>query len=48
MLDLDAITKKIIEWYAECDDADEVSELECHIESINEQEFENRNYEVTR
>lgn len=43
MLDFNEVTEKIAEWYEKCEDADEVSELVCHIESINEQEFENKN-----
>lgn len=48
MLDLNEVEKQIIKWYAECDDSDEVSELECQIETVNEQEFENRNYKMSR
>lgn len=44
MLDLEKVENQIKEWYAQCDDADEVSELEACITEMNETESEKRNY----
>ena len=46
MVNLQEVEKQIMVWYSQCDDADEVSELEICIMDANETESENRNYEV--